>query len=273
MSRIRTAVLAASLTTVTMLTTLTMLTAVSLTASVATAAAPVPAAPTYIVKRGDNLAGIAAKLGVTLPDLLTANKLTSKSSIHPGEPLAVPQKPGVSMTSYVVKPGDYLGGIAAKHGVPLAALLKANGLTATSAIRPGSSLNIPAATITPPSTSTAPVINSLTAPGGVVLSAPGGVVLSAHDQSIATLLSYLRAQVGKPYVFNTAGPDSFDCSGLVVAAYSQIGINLPHQSLLQSTKGTAVDWTTQPIQAGDLILMFSSDNPGVISHVGVAMDA
>ncbi|HEY4332548.1 MAG TPA: hypothetical protein VGM78_08265, partial [Ilumatobacteraceae bacterium] len=47
----------------------------------------------------------------------------------------------------------------------------------------------------------------------------------------------------------------------------------PHQSLLQSTKGTAVDWTTQPIQAGDLILMFSSDNPGVISHVGVAMDA
>jgi cell wall-associated NlpC family hydrolase len=87
------------------------------------------------------------------------------------------------------------------------------------------------------------------------------------------VLSYLREQVGKPYVFNTAGPDTFDCSGLVRAAYLQVGVKLPHYSLLQSTYGKAVDWTAEPIQAGDLVFTYSSATPQEIGHVGVAIDS
>ena len=75
-----------------------------------------------------------------------------------------------------------------------------------------------------------------------------------------------------PYRFFAAGPDAFDCSGLVVAAYRQAGINLPHQSVALSKVGIAVDWTTEPIRPGDLVLTASKANPTVISHVGIAID-
>jgi LysM repeat protein len=54
-------------------------------------AAPLqPAKATYVVVAGDFLAGIAAKLGVALPQLLAANNLKAKSVIVPGDKLIVP---------------------------------------------------------------------------------------------------------------------------------------------------------------------------------------
>jgi cell wall-associated NlpC family hydrolase len=85
------------------------------------------------------------------------------------------------------------------------------------------------------------------------------------------VVAFAKAQVGKPYQFFTAGPDTFDCSGLTLASYKQIGVKLTHQSLAQSKQGRAVDWTVEPIKAGDLVFMFSSRNPNVISHVGIAI--
>jgi peptidoglycan DL-endopeptidase CwlO len=46
----------------------------------------------------------------------------------------------------------------------------------------------------------------------------------------AQAIAYARAQLGKPYVYAAAGPDSFDCSGLVMAAYASAGVRLPHYS-------------------------------------------
>lgn len=43
-------------------------------------------------------------------------------------------------------------------------------------------------------------------------------------------VNYARAQVGKSYLFGAAGPDAFDCSGLVMRALEQIKVVLPHQS-------------------------------------------
>ena len=254
-----------------------------------------PAASTYVVKRGDHLLGIAIKLKVRVADLLAANRLVATSLIQPGQTLVVPlasvdfaqtttptaaPKIAAVHTPYVVQSGDFLLGIAKQHGVTLGALLKANRLTLTSTIHAGRILQIPPATLPVTTarptalaaawTSTAGSTSTTVAPTELDAAS---VTSSTPGQSIATLLAYLQAQVGKPYVFNTAGPDSFDCSGLVVAAYSRIGITLPHQSLMLSSRGTAVDWTTQPIMAGDLILMYSSDHPGVISHVGVAMSS
>jgi cell wall-associated NlpC family hydrolase len=96
---------------------------------------------------------------------------------------------------------------------------------------------------------------------------------AAASAPLDTVLAYLQAQVGKPYKFYTAGPDSFDCSGLVRAAYLQVGIKLPHYSLLQSKQGVAVDWTAEAIRPGDLVFTISSSSPNEIGHVGIAIDS
>ncbi len=41
------------------------------------------------------------------------------------------------------------------------------------------------------------------------------------------------SQVGKPYVWGAAGPDSYDCSGLMMWAWAQAGVSLPHNALMQ----------------------------------------
>jgi len=50
--------------------------------------------------------------------------------------------------------------------------------------------------------------------------------MSQADEAIA----FARAQIGKPYVFGAVGPNAYDCSGLIVAAYkaAKPPLNLPH---------------------------------------------
>ena len=56
----------------------------------------------------------------------------------------------------------------------------------------------------------------------------------------ATVVAFARAQLGKPYLFATAGPDTYDCSGLTLAAYATIGIQLPHLAADQAQLGVNV---------------------------------
>jgi LysM repeat protein len=116
--------------------------------SVTTHAAP-PAV--YVVKQGDSLSRIADKLGVGLPALLSANNMTTSSLIVPGQELVVPgtgAQPGSGGTSsYTVKAGDSLFGIATRHGVKLGALLSANKMTIDSVIMPGMVLTLPAGAV------------------------------------------------------------------------------------------------------------------------------
>ncbi|GAA2383742.1 C40 family peptidase [Dactylosporangium salmoneum] len=55
-----------------------------------------------------------------------------------------------------------------------------------------------------------------------------------------TVVSFALAQVGKRYVYATAGPNTYDCSGLVMAAYAKVGIKLPHQSEQIAARGRQV---------------------------------
>lgn len=71
---------------------------------------------------------------------------------------------------------------------------------------------------------------------------------------------------GYPYVWGGENPSSgFDCSGLVVYAYKQLGISLPHLASSQMSAGYSVDFNN--LQAGDLIF-FSMKGNG-IDHVGI----
>lgn len=127
-------------------------------------AAEAPAKGTYTVEAGDTLSAIAAKHDVSLASVLKANGLSMTSVIHPGQqiavdgaapsapsaPAAAPSAPAApapatapaSAGTYTVVPGDTLGAIAARHGVSLQTVLKANNLSMTSIIRPGQKLSL-----------------------------------------------------------------------------------------------------------------------------------
>jgi LysM repeat protein len=231
---------------------------------VAGPAAPAAGALVYTVKSGDFLMGIATMYKVTLPDLLAVNKITVKSVINPGTQLALPAnavapqtapavtaKAAVSGLTYTVKLGDFLAGIATKFKVKLPDLLAVNQLKAKSLILPGATLAMPAGAVAPSVTSS-PVVQSSAGPAGVVV-------------------AFAYAQLGKPYRFFTAGPATFDCSGLVKAAFAQVGIEMVHHAASQASYGKAVDIWSEPIKAGDLIFM-ASHGPE-INHVGIAVDA
>ena len=70
------------------------------------------------------------------------------------------------------------------------------------------------------------------------------------------------AQRGKPYRWGGAGPNSFDCSGLVYSSYRAVGVNVPRTSRAQATVGVRVPVTQ--VRAGDLLFFYSP-----VSHVGV----
>ncbi|UQA94635.1 C40 family peptidase [Streptomyces halobius] len=93
------------------------------------------------------------------------------------------------------------------------------------------------------------------------LSAPSS---STASGSVATLVSFLKAQLGKSYVLGSSGPSAFDCSGLTQAAFRQIGIDLPRVSQNQSTRGTQVGLGN--LQVGDILYWGSA---GSAYHVAV----
>ncbi|MFZ3472177.1 C40 family peptidase [Streptomyces sp. 4.24] len=91
-----------------------------------------------------------------------------------------------------------------------------------------------------------------------------GTVSAPATGSAAAIVNFARAQVGKAYVMGGTGPSSFDCSGLVQAAYRQAGISLPRMSQAQSSAGTSV--SLNALQPGDILYWGSK---GSAYHVAV----
>ena len=69
------------------------------------------------------------------------------------------------------------------------------------------------------------------------------------------------AQLGKPYQYAGSGPNVFDCSGLVMYCYAQVGIRLPHSSYMQARCGVPVSYAD--LQAGDLVFFHGYGHVGM----------
>lgn len=95
---------------------------------------------------------------------------------------------------------------------------------------------------------------------GTSSNAGSGAGYSKGDSVVA----FAYAQIGKPYVWGAAGPNSFDCSGLVMYVYSKFGISLPHSSQSQFGMGQAV--SKDNLKAGDLVFFNTYTS---IGHVGI----
>jgi cell wall-associated NlpC family hydrolase len=76
------------------------------------------------------------------------------------------------------------------------------------------------------------------------------------------------SRVGKPYQTGSAGPNAFDCSGLVVWSYAQAGnTKMPHKASMQHDCCPPVEQSQ--IRPGDLFFFADSPNSGPIAHVGM----
>jgi cell wall-associated NlpC family hydrolase len=89
------------------------------------------------------------------------------------------------------------------------------------------------------------------------LPSPGA---GSGEGSIAVQAALTR--LGTPYVWGAAGPGAFDCSGLIMWAYQQAGIFLPHSSYALAAGGQPV--SLDQMQPGDVITYYSD-----ASHVGM----
>jgi cell wall-associated NlpC family hydrolase len=70
------------------------------------------------------------------------------------------------------------------------------------------------------------------------------------------------AQLGEPYVWGSAGPGSFDCSGLTMYSWRAAGVSLPHSSAAQYNGLPHV--SQSELEPGDLVFFGSP-----IHHVGL----
>ena len=153
---------------------------------------------------------------------------------------------------------------AAAKAAALAAEQRRSSTPTTTAPRPGSQHPT---TTAAPSHSTVPVTTTPASNGGGTSGSPtpsgsGGSYTQAPGASKA--ISYAYAQLGKPYQWAGAGPDSFDCSGLTMMAWEQAGIYFPH--LAQDQYNLTRPVPVSSAIPGDLIFF---GTPSSVGHVGI----
>lgn len=113
---------------------------------------------------------------------------------------------------------------------------------------------------------------TLSAPSGSSSSSSGSTAASASTVSYsssatgsaASVVAFVQSHVGDAYVSGGTGPNSWDCSGLVQAAFRTVGVDLPRVSQSQSTAGTQVSLSN--LQPGDILYWGGA---GSAYHVGV----
>ena len=138
----------------------------------------------------------------------------------------------------------------AKVAAAAAAAQKADRPTTTAPATPGTTT---ATTTAPQDPVTTTAVASSTLPPPPPLLIGGG-----HPEAASIALQYL----GIPYMWGGASPDTgFDCSGLVMYVFAQLGVQLPHFAAAQYGYGVAVP--RDQLQPGDLVFFDG------LSHVGI----
>ena len=100
----------------------------------------------------------------------------------------------------------------------------------------------------------APVVSS---DGGSAPAPVGPAPPPTHSSVVSIAMHYL----GTPYVWGGASPSGFDCSGLVMYVFAQVGVSLPHSSYAQYGMGSPV--SRDQLQPGDLVFFDG------LGHVGI----
>jgi cell wall-associated NlpC family hydrolase len=120
----------------------------------------------------------------------------------------------------------------------------------------------------------APPVEGICATGGSVGTGPVSTgtweLPPGLPANVRPVLTFAVAQLGKPYLWGAQGPESYDCSGLVVASFAQLGLALPRVTYDQVNVGTPIYVATE-VAPGDLLFFTGSDPgpAGAPGHVGI----
>jgi peptidoglycan DL-endopeptidase CwlO len=86
-------------------------------------------------------------------------------------------------------------------------------------------------------------------------------VAAAPPSRYGGVVGIAMQYLGVPYVWGGASPSGFDCSGLIMYAYAQIGVSLPHHAASQYAMGVAV--SRDALQPGDLVFFNGLGHAGI----------
>ena len=75
--------------------------------------------------------------------------------------------------------------------------------------------------------------------------------------------------LGAPYVYGACGPDSFDCSGLVIWCYSAQGYDFGSARVTDSLWAMCAEISEEDLEVGDLVFMNHYSNGYEWGHVGM----
>ena len=199
-------------------------------------------------------------------------------------------RPLTDVVAAVQRPRADLRGAYAKWQ-PLAAALTAQLWPRAAATTTLRVTTLPAATVLAPTTSptlspttpatgptqkhSAPTAPAPPGPCGVSGTGPGGGSATIPPGMAVTgspagnqAARFALAQLGKPYVWGSNGPDSWDCSSLTQASWAAAGVAVARTTFAQVNAGTPV--ALAAARSGDLVFIPGTDgtaqNPG---HVGI----
>jgi cell wall-associated NlpC family hydrolase len=109
---------------------------------------------------------------------------------------------------------------------------------------------------------------SLVSSGAAGAGAGSATAPVAPTAALDTMLKAAMSRRGLPYVWGAAGPQSFDCSGLVQWSFAQAGVVMPRVAADQARSGPAVP--VSQLAPGDLLFYHTDPTaPGYISHVAI----
>jgi len=89
---------------------------------------------------------------------------------------------------------------------------------------------------------------------------------SGNDEKIQYVIKLALEKQGKPYVYGSFGPDSFDCSGFVYWCYKQIGIKLKDSAYKQGYDDSLMKVAYDDLKPGDLVFFNTVDDSDLSDH-------
>lgn len=106
---------------------------------------------------------------------------------------------------------------------------------------------------------------------GVSATAPSADQVVLPPPTHGSVVQYALSQLGTPYVWGGAAPGGFDCSGLVMWAYAQVGVSLPHSSYAMWNYGVPV--SRDQLMPGDILFFDGLGHVGLYIGNGEFVDA
>jgi peptidoglycan DL-endopeptidase CwlO len=102
-------------------------------------------------------------------------------------------------------------------------------------------------------------------------SGSGGSIGVAPPPTHSNVVSIAMRYLGTPYVWGGASPGGFDCSGLVMYVFAQVGVSLPHNAAAQYGYGAPV--AQSDLQPGDLVFFDGLGHVGIYAGGGTFIHA